>query len=86
MIEPVCSKRCKNKMTSSQTAYVRKPELVSCKTFKSERLRGRLIVEIYLNTSFQRARLGGGLYEIGFYSSIYCITYKSNIGQLHFLY
>ena len=57
-------------ITSSQTVYVRKPDLVLCKT--QERLGGRPICEIYLNTYFQRARLGGGLIcEIGLYGSIY---------------
>ena len=57
-------------ITSSQTVYVRKPDLVLCKT--QERLGGRPICEIYLNTYFQRARLGGRLIcEIGLYASIY---------------
>ena len=57
-------------ITSSQTVYVRKPDLVSCKT--QERLGGRPMCEIYLNTYFQRARLGGRLIcEIGLYASIY---------------
>ena len=57
-------------ITSSQTVYVRKPDLVACKT--QERLGGRPICEIYLNTYFQRARLGGRLIcEIGLYASIY---------------
>ena len=57
-------------ITSSQTVYVRKPDLVSSKTL--ERLGGQLIYEIYLNTYFQRARLGGRLIcEIGLYASIY---------------
>ena len=43
-------------VTSSQTAYVRKPEFVLCET--GERLRGRLICEIYLNTYFQIAKFG----------------------------
>ena len=60
-------------ITSSQTLYVRKPDLVSCKT--QERLGGRPICEIYLNTYFQRARLGGRLIcEIGLYASIYGIA------------
>ena len=55
-------------ITSSQTVYVRKPDLVSCKT--QERLRGWLICEISLNTYFQRARLGGRLIcEIGLYAA-----------------
>ena len=59
-------------ITSSQTVYVRKPDLVLCKT--QERLGGRPICEIYLNTYFQRARLGGRLIcEIGLYASIYGI-------------
>ena len=59
-------------ITSSQTVYVRKPDLVSSKTL--ERLGGRLICEIYLNTYFQRARLGGRLIcELGLYASIYGI-------------
>ena len=54
-------------VTSSQTVYVRKPDLVSCKTLV--RLGGWLICEIYLNTYFQRARLGGRLIcEIGLYA------------------
>ena len=71
VIEPVCPKRCKiTVQTSSQTVYVRKPDLVACKT--QERLGGRPICEIYLNTYFQRARLGGRLIcEIGLYASIY---------------
>ena len=57
-------------ITSSQTVYVRKPDLVSCKI--QERLGGWPICEIYLNTYFQRARLGGRLIcEIGLYASIY---------------
>ena len=57
-------------ITSSQTVYVRKPDLVLCKT--QERLGGRPICEIYFNTYFQRARLGGRLIcEIGLYASIY---------------
>ena len=57
-------------ITSSQTLYVRKPDMVSCKT--QERLGGRPICEIYMNTYFQRARLGGRLIcEIGLYASIY---------------
>ena len=56
--------------TAAQTVYVRKPDLVSCKTL--ERLGGGLICRIYLNTYFQRARLGGRLIcEIGLYGSIY---------------
>ena len=57
-------------ITSSQTVYVRKPDLVSSKTL--QRLGGRLICEIYLNTYFQRARLGGRLIcELGLYASMY---------------
>ena len=57
-------------ITSSQTVYVRKPDLVSSKTL--QRLGGRLICEIYLNTYFQRARLGGRLIcELGLYANIY---------------
>ena len=57
-------------ITSSQTVYVRKPDLVSSKTL--QRLGGRLICEIYLNTYFQRARLGGRLIcELDLYASIY---------------
>ena len=55
------------RITSSQTVYVRKPDLVSCKT--QERLGGRPICQIYLNTYFQRARLGDRLIcEIGLYA------------------
>ena len=57
-------------ISSSQTVYVTKPDLVLCKT--QERLGGRPICEIYLNTYFQRARLGGRLIcEIGLYASTY---------------
>ena len=59
-------------ITSSQTVYVKKPDFVSCKT--QERLGGRLICEIYLNTYFQRARLEGRfICEIGLYVSIYVV-------------
>ena len=70
-------------ITSSQTVYVRKPDLVLCKT--QERLGGRPICEIYLNTYFQRARLGGRLIcEIGLYASIYgtCLQHM-NCGAKH---
>ena len=68
-VKPLC-------ITSSQTVYVRKPDLVSSKTL--ERLGGRLIWEIYLNTYFQRARLGGRLIcEIGLYASIYGILFQT---------
>ena len=68
-------------ITSSQTVYVRKPDLVSSKTL--QRLGGRLICEIYLNTYFQRARLGGRLIcELGsiygswnLWSFSHCIWY-----------
>ena len=61
-------------ITSSQTVYVRKPDLVSSKTL--ERLGGLLICKIYLNTYFQRARLGGRLIcEIGLYASICNVFY-----------
>ena len=61
-------------ITSSQTLYVRKPDLISCKT--QARLGGRPICEIYMNTYFQRARLGGRLIcEIGLYASIYGINF-----------
>ena len=63
-------------ITSSQTVYVRKPDFVSCKT---QRWRGRLICQIYLNTYFQRARLGGRLIcEIGLYASIYSMWENLN--------
>ena len=65
-------------ITSSQTLYVRKPDLLSCKT--QERLGGRPICEIYLNTYFQRARLGGRLIcEIGLYASIYGTEIFANL-------
>ena len=76
-------------ITSSQTLYVRKPDLVSCKT--QERLGGRPICQIYLNTYFQRARLGGRLIcEIGLYASIYsrldyAFLYLFICQSLHFL-
>ena len=61
-------------ITSSQTVYVRKSDLVSIKTL--QRLGGRLVCEIYLNTYFQRARLGGRLIcELGLYASIYGTSY-----------
>ena len=57
-------------ITSSQTVYVRKPDLVSSKTL--QRLGCQLICKIYLNTYFQRARLGGRLIcKLGLYASIY---------------
>ena len=56
-------------ITSSQTVYVRKSDLVSSKTL--ERLEG-LICKIYLDTYFQRARLGAWLIcELGLYASMY---------------
>ena len=61
MIEPVFPKRLKSLwITSSQTAYVRKPVLVSCKTterlgdllyldISKSKISGRLICEIGLH-------------------------------------
>ena len=72
-------------ITSSQTIYVRKPDLVLCKT--QERLGGRPICEIYFNTYFQRARLGGQLIcEIGLYAVQYIryVKQKTAISQWHY--
>ena len=56
-------------ITSSQTLYVRKPDLVSCKT--QERLGGGLSADI-LEHLLSKSKIRGWLIcEIGLYASIY---------------